>query len=1236
MADRSGGAAYLFKQAIALVQAGRREEAQAILLEVVRHRPDAYQAWWLIAMASDDRGSERAVAAFVEFLRHAPADDIGRQLAEDEIRRAGLEIPAPVPSAGPEGDVAQFMFGNNFYTADNDAGVPFDDLLTTLSSIREAASWLDAYLVFEPHPEILSGLAAFLLRLEAAQTEDLNLAHRASVDQAMLIRVREIGALEAFAEGDQTPVDEFRRLVRAKRVIEPVLLELNGTSPAEVEVIVGRNAWIANDDDTYLLLARHAEGAGDEQRRAISWLRETLERHARPPPTTDDDPGIAADIVAELADAIDGHSDAVLGLAEAAEALIVDSDALTQSGRVALARNVAVAYTYEGTRSNDVDLLRRARRQLESAFPLVDPGSWEDMAYVVSTANTYVKEAELTGDLGLLDAATEILEAARERVGRHRSYDGSLLNVLANIRGLQGEQTGGLGRLREAVAHFDDGERTLERATQAWFVNQTGLTNTLLHIVELGDAGALERCATVIDGLLERFGTEPGVRVECEELAGRLASARYRWTGDPADLDVAIDRYWSALSWPEAPRLSGRASLLNNLCFALTRRHGVRGDPADLAAAMEAGEQALRLVPPEAHVAQLVRRNLARAHVAGGGDRAQLQRTADFFRLDARLTPVGTPDHATTLLNLAFVLLNLADTGGADSAQLLAEAEEAFQDGFASLDPATQPWDAIQIGEDVGRMFAVHEQWTAATRVFRRALDGVAMLVDRALDVESSEGAIAALDRLVQVAAYAAGRGAHPELAVTWLEQHRARGLRRALHLDSSDLTTLASRGHSDLARRYAVRAEELASVRSSPQTNDFMRRRQQLLRTQLDELADEIRTTPGFQRFRSTPEITDVYDAGSSTHLLYVAVADTAGIAFLVDGRRQEIAHRLLPDLDATTLDARGTAYLTALDTFRRDPGSASKRATWIEELAALSQWLWTVLLKPVTKEIAAGQPLTLVLAGRLALLPVSAAAQHADSSEPAARDLDLRHAPSATALLTAQEAATRPFLRSALIVSDPDADGPRHLPWAAVEAHALDRHLEQVQVLKGAAATLDDVRERMTNRGILHYACHGTAYPDRPLDSHLDLAGDERLTVGMLSSQGRLWGTRLCVLSACDSATIGATSPSEVVGIPSALIRLGVGAVIATQWPTADFTAAVFSLRFYESWLNEGRDVADAFRVTQRWLRTASLRDTAALVRRSSLPSGDNARMLAAIPASAIPFGRVEDWAAFTYTGH
>ncbi len=189
-------------------------------------------------------------------------------------------------------------------------------------------------------------------------------------------------------------------------------------------------------------------------------------------------------------------------------------------------------------------------------------------------------------------------------------------------------------------------------------------------------------------------------------------------------------------------------------------------------------------------------------------------------------------------------------------------------------------------------------------------------------------------------------------------------------------------------------------------------------------------------------------------------------------------------------------------------------------------------------------------------------------------------------------------------------------------------------MSVLEGEDATLLTVVNALSERSVLHFACHGLATPQEPLNSYLLLANNEQLTIDRLILNARLPMVRLAVLSACDTAVVGEVVPHEVVSMPSALIQLDAAAVIAAQWPVADTTASVFSARFYELW-DVQTEPTDAFAATQRWLRTAQRGQISALLRRCAPDLDDLGELIAEIPLRQVPFSSPVDWAAFSYSG-
>ena len=188
------------------------------------------------------------------------------------------------------------------------------------------------------------------------------------------------------------------------------------------------------------------------------------------------------------------------------------------------------------------------------------------------------------------------------------------------------------------------------------------------------------------------------------------------------------------------------------------------------------------------------------------------------------------------------------------------------------------------------------------------------------------------------------------------------------------------------------------------------------------------------------------------------------------------------------------------------------------------------------------------------------------------------------------------------------------------------------------------------------LHLSCHGTFNVQDPLQSGVVLSNGKMLTLKDLLGGQRLRGTRLVVLSACQTAiTDFHDLPEEAIGLPAGFAQAGVPGVIGTLWPVNDLSTALLMGKFYEYHLpgdSETRErpmpPAAALRKAQLWLRTASNDDLYVLVKqrcertdlsdesRKVLDSARQRLRDAMLPApKECPFAHPYYWAPFVFYG-
>lgn len=171
----------------------------------------------------------------------------------------------------------------------------------------------------------------------------------------------------------------------------------------------------------------------------------------------------------------------------------------------------------------------------------------------------------------------------------------------------------------------------------------------------------------------------------------------------------------------------------------------------------------------------------------------------------------------------------------------------------------------------------------------------------------------------------------------------------------------------------------------------------------------------------------------------------------------------------------------------------------------------------------------------------------------------------------------------------------------------------------------------------------------PSVPLESHLELAGQDELKLGDLFMGAIEMGpARLVTLGACDSdLTERFRALDEATGFPIALmLGGGVPAVVSALWPVDEAAAMLFTTRFYEVLLTQQASPAHAVASAREWLRTATVPDVLARIRavRTCLAAGDTdaadqlgllEEELETMGAAVTPFSSPAYWGAFCLTG-
>jgi hypothetical protein len=149
----------------------------------------------------------------------------------------------------------------------------------------------------------------------------------------------------------------------------------------------------------------------------------------------------------------------------------------------------------------------------------------------------------------------------------------------------------------------------------------------------------------------------------------------------------------------------------------------------------------------------------------------------------------------------------------------------------------------------------------------------------------------------------------------------------------------------------------------------------------------------------------------------------------------------------------------------------------------------------------------------------------------------------------------------RRMLVVGNPDGS----LPAAEEEARAIAKlpAFEAGKPLLRGSATIENVRARLADADLVHFATHARANESHTNFGYLQLARWDRLysiDLGGLPFEGKH-----VFLSACETRVGEAIPGEDVYGVADAFLAAGAPSVIATLWRIEDESCALFAERYY-----------------------------------------------------------------------
>lgn len=355
---------------------------------------------------------------------------------------------------------------------------------------------------------------------------------------------------------------------------------------------------------------------------------------------------------------------------------------------------------------------------------------------------------------------------------------------------------------------------------------------------------------------------------------------------------------------------------------------------------------------------------------------------------------------------------------------------------------------------------------------------------------------------------------------------------------------------------------------------------------------------------------------------MLRLAAGDTAGaLAYLERGRVSFAAAsrgRAAPAVPATPNGAAVLDYALIGDTLLawglghgapRLMRATVRRGELVTEIEGLNlrlergddesvvrpelERLFELLVRPFADQLGpADSPIVIVADGELGGVPFAALLDRG-TNHYLVDDHVIRYA-STLADAVGRARPTAPPAR-VTVTADPAYDTHAYqslepLAWAAAEGDSIRRLYPRAELVSGTSATRARVQSALRGAEVFHFSGHALFDPAQPERSSLVLApergatGPHPLIAADLDTMN-LSGTRLVVLSACETIRASAGRGSAFAGFAAAFLGAGAGGVVGGSWRVDDVTSAQLMVAFHRAYRRSG-DGAAALRSAQRTL--------------------------------------------------